>query len=101
MKKGLFDFAKTPVGAYHRSFIQSQQSNTLNGDEDHMPTYTKYEFAGRVKSQMGDRAKYQRLIQKRKQAHADVRVNSNDPKPVRLKAALNTDGMKTMPGNIH
>ena len=46
--------------------MQNQQTNSINlADDDNLPTYTKYEFAGRVKSQMGDRAKYQRLIQKR------------------------------------
>lgn len=65
----------------------------MNLDDVHMPTYTKYEFAGRVKSQMGDRAKYQRLIQKRMQAHGDSR---NDTKPLRLKGVLNAEGTRNM-----
>ena len=68
------DVAKSPVGVHHRNFLS--QVSTLDNEDKVVPIYFKAEFAGRVKSQMGDRAKYQRLIQKRTQARGESRAMS-------------------------
>jgi len=59
------------TNAYHRHLVQMQKVQNDQA-ERHLPSFAKDSSQGRVKSQLGNRAKYQRLMSKKLQARDAV-----------------------------
>ena len=68
------EISRTPMGQQHREFLA-----TVSVDEtDNVPIYYKHQMSGRVKSQMGDRAKYTRLMKKMKEQRNSTKPESDE-----------------------
>lgn len=55
--------------------------NTVEKSENLAPFHIKHQPMGRVNSQLGERTKYQRLMQKNLKNPDSIRSNSNKPIP--------------------
>ena len=61
------------TSAYHRQLVQMQQAKKEKA-EQMLPNFVKQSSHGRVSSHMGNRQKYQRLLNKNLQARDTTKV---------------------------